>query len=111
MTQCPRAGTTACHSVTGSAHQEFCNVSPTVGSESSGELDTDLDSETSDSEYECESENEDSCSYCLQHDHLAPEIDLPILREGATVEELAVPSAEESVDAQLQDPDLISLHK
>ena len=47
----------------------------------------------------------------MLHDFSAPAIDLPISREGATVEELAIPSAEEFADAQLQDPDLIILRK
>ena len=47
----------------------------------------------------------------MQHDFSAPAIDLPIPRESATVEELAIPSAEEFADAQLQDPDLITLRK
>ena len=47
----------------------------------------------------------------MQHDFSAPAIDLPISREGATVEELAIPSADEFVDAQLRDPDLIHLRK
>ena len=47
----------------------------------------------------------------MQHDLSAPAIYLPIFREGATVKELAIPSAEEFADAQLQDPDLINLRK
>ena len=42
---------------------------------------------------------------------MAPAIDLLISREGATVEELAILSAEDFADAQLQDPDLIILRK
>ena len=40
-----------------------------------------------------------------------PAIDLPISREGATVDELSIPPAEEFVEAQLQDPDLVNLRK
>ena len=61
--------------------------------------------------YECESETEDSNAYCLLHDFSGPAIDLPISREGATVEELAILSAEEFADAQLQDPDLVIMRK
>ena len=43
--------------------------------------------------------------------YLAPAIDLPISLEGVTVEELAILSAEEFANAQLQDPDLINLSK
>ena len=38
-TQCPRARTTAQDSVIGSALHDFCNILPTVDSESSGESD------------------------------------------------------------------------
>ena len=109
--QCPRARTTALDSVIGSALYDFCNIFPTVDSESSGESDNDSVSDSSRSEYECESKTEDSNAYCLLHDFSAPAIDLPISREGATVEELAIPSAEEFADAQLQDPDLVILRK
>ena len=47
----------------------------------------------------------------MQHDLSAPSIDLPISLDGATVDEQAVPLAEEFVDAQLQDPDLITLRQ
>ena len=110
-TQCPRARTTAQDSVIGSALHDFCNILLTVDLEASGESDNDSVSDSSDSEYECESEIEDSHAYYLQHDFSAPAIDLPISREGATVEELAIPSAVEFSDAQLQDPDLINLRK
>ena len=111
VTQCPRASTTALDSVIGSAVHDFSNILPTFDSESSGESDDDSVSDSSSSEYDCESENEDSNAYCLLNDFSAPAIDLPISREGATVEELAIPSAEEFVEAQLQDPDFINLRK
>ena len=110
-TQCPRPRTTALDSVIGSALHDFCNILPTFDSESSGGSDNDSVSDSSDLEYKCESETEDSNAYYLQHDYSAPAIDLPIFREGATVDELAIPSDEEFADAQLQDPDLIILRK
>ena len=110
-TQCPRARTTALDSVIGSALHDFCNNLAKVVSESSGESDNDSVSDSSSSEYECESETEDSNAYFLLQYILAPAIDLPISREDATVEELAIPSAEEFADAQLQDPDLVILRK
>ena len=97
-TQCQPARTTAQDGVIGSALHYFCNILPTIVSESSGESDNDSVPDSSDSEYECESKIEDSHAYYLLHDFSAPAIDLLISREGATVDELAIPSAEEFAD-------------
>ena len=89
----------------------FLQYSATVDSESSGESNKASVSDLSDSENECEYETEKSHAYYLLHDFSAPAIDLLISQKGATVEELAIPSAEEFVNAQLQDADLIALRK
>ena len=103
--------TTAQDSVIGSVLHDFCNILSTVDSESSKESDNDSVSDSSDSKYKCDSEIKDTHAYYLHHDFSAPAIDLPISREGATVKEQAIPSAEEFADALLCDLDLVNLRK
>ena len=110
VTRCPHPGPTARNRVFGTARGDTCNFLPAVDAESSGDSDQDLDSDISDSEIECDSENEEF-TYNLLWDLSAPTIDLPISREGVSVEDLAVPSAAEFADAQLNDPNLVLLRK
>ena len=111
VTECPRARTIVQHCIIGSAHHDFCNILSRVDSESFGESDKNSVSDLSDTKYECESDTEDCYAHCLQHDISVPAIDSPTSWEGATVSELAVPSAEEFADAYLQELDLINLLK
>ena len=89
MTVCPHVGPTQSHSAIGVARGDICNLLPSIDAEFSGDSDQDLNSDISDLEDECDSKIEEY-TYNLQWDLSAPAIDLPISREGVSVEDLTV---------------------
>ena len=86
VTGCSHPGPPARNRVFGPVRGDICNVLPSVDSESSGDSDQDSDSDISDSEIKCDSKIEE-CTYSLQCDFSAPAIDMPISREGVSVED------------------------